>query len=169
MDDPANSCVQAAIPLDRDLFLRVLLRELSGILEESVGLSEAEGFTALVGNRIGEKLNAEYCAALKTDRLTPGQIATVLVDLKRRIEGGFTVKSIDTERIVLVNDRCPFAEQVAGRPSLCMMTSNVFGRITAENLGYARVTLDETLARGNGRCRVTIHLGEGDGGREYFA
>ncbi len=169
MKDRANGCAQADIPLDRDRFLRALLRELSGILEDSVGLTEAEGFIAMVGNRIGESLNDSYRQALAADRLTAEQVADALVDLKHRIKGGFSVQSIEADRIVLVNSRCPFGEYVEGRPSLCMMTSNVFGRVTADNLGYARVTLDETLARGDGGCRVTIHLGEGDGGREYFA
>ena len=61
-----------------------------------------------------------------------------------------------------------------GRPSLCMMTSNVFGSIAARNLGYARVELQETIAEGAPGCRVTVHLrgpgaGEAWGGREYFA
>lgn len=169
MKDRANGCAQADIPLDRDRFLRALLRELSGILEDSVGLNEAEGFIAMVGNRIGESLNDSYRQALAADRLTAEQVADALVDLKHRIKGGFSVQGIEADRIVLVNSRCPFGEYVEGRPSLCMMTSNVFGRVTADNLGYARVTLDQTLARGDSRCRVTIHLGEGDGGREYFA
>ena len=33
------------------------------------------------------------------------------------------------DRIVLGNRRCPFGEKVLGRPSMCMMTSNVFGSI----------------------------------------
>ena len=48
----------------------------------------------------------------------------------------------------------------------------VFGLVAAENLGYAKVELDETLARGDGRCRVLVHLDPADAaeisGREYF-
>ena len=32
---------------------------------------------------------------------------------------------------------------------MCMMTSNVFGHIAAENVGYAKVELQETIARGD--------------------
>jgi hypothetical protein len=54
-----------------------------------------------------------------------------------------------------------------------MMTSNVFGSIAAQNLGYAKVELQETIAQGNAECRVVVHLnpaGESQGakGREYF-
>ena len=77
------------------------------------------------------------------------QVAAVLVDLKRRIHGDFFIIEEDDEKIVLGNRACPFAEMVAGRPSLCMMTSNVFGFIAADNLGYSKVELQETIARGD--------------------
>jgi hypothetical protein len=31
---------------------------------------------------------------------------------------------------------------------MCMMTSNVFGHIAVQNLGYAHVALEQTIARG---------------------
>ncbi len=158
----------AKIERDRDRFLRELLRELAGVLEDAVGLEEAEGFIAMVGSRIGDAMNADYCAVAGTDQLDIEQVAAALVDLKARINGGFTVESLEYNRIVLVNSACPFGELVVGRPSLCMMTSNVFGRIAANNLGYARVELDETIARGDKGCRVSIHLDPIGGGREYF-
>ena len=56
---------------------------------------------------------------------------------------------------------------------MCMMTSNVFGSIAAENLGYAKVELQETIARGDSGCRVVVYLelteeAEDAFGREYF-
>jgi hypothetical protein len=41
------------IDLDRDVFLRNLIRELSGVLEEVVGIQEASGFISVVGRNIG--------------------------------------------------------------------------------------------------------------------
>jgi hypothetical protein len=38
------------------------------------------------------------------------------------------------------------------------MTSNVFGHITAENLGYAEVKLEETIAEGHPGCKVVVYL-----------
>ena len=75
--------------------------------------------------------------------------------------------------IVLGNRACPFAEKVVGRPALCMMTSNVFGGIAAENLGYAKVVIEKAIARGDEGCRVVVHLkptpqAEAATGREYF-
>lgn len=36
------------LPLERDLFLRTLIRELAGALQDVVGLEEASGFISLV-------------------------------------------------------------------------------------------------------------------------
>jgi predicted ArsR family transcriptional regulator len=164
---------EAQIPLERDVFLRSLLRELTGTLEEVVGLEEASGYISVVGGAIGEQIDDEYRTALAVDKLDREQVARVLVDLKRRINGDFYVVEEREDRIVFGNRRCPFGEFVKGRPSLCMMTSNVFGRIAASNLGYARVEIEEAIAQGHAGCRVTVHLKPSDdaasGAREYFS
>ena len=77
----------------------------------------------------------------------------------------------DDEKIVLGNKVCPFGDKVADRPSLCMMTSNVFGTIAAENSGYARVKLEKTIAQGDSQCRVAVYFTESDAindGKEYY-
>lgn len=162
----------APVPLDRDRFLRGLLRELSGTLEDVVGLDEAAGYISVVGGSIGEQIDAEYRAALHVEKLSRAQVGEVLVDLKRRIEGDFYIIEETEDRIVLGNRRCPFGGYVEGRPSLCMMTSNVFGSIAARNLGYARVQIEEAIARGDPGCRVVVHLKPVDipevNSREYF-
>jgi predicted ArsR family transcriptional regulator len=160
------------VPLDRDVFLRTLIRELAGTLQDVVGLDDAAGFVSVVGQRIGAQIDADYKAAMGTRSLTRPQVADVLVDLKRRIQGNFSVIEQDDEKIVFGNTVCPFAEKVIGRPAMCMMTSNVFGSIAAENLGYAKVELQETIAQGHAGCRVVVHLrptaaSERATGREY--
>jgi len=162
------------VPLERDVFLRTLIRHLAGTLQDIVGLKEAEGFVTIVGQRMGDEINAMYRAALNVPRLTPPQVAEVCVDLKRRIHGEFAVEEMDDDKIVFVNSACPFAEKVIGRPALCMMTSNVFGTIAAENLGYGKVALEETIATGAKRCRVILYLRRSDAsataeGREYVS
>ena len=158
----------AAIDRSRDVFVLDLLRELTGVLEEAVGLEEAQGFIGLVGGRIAIRMNEDYRQVTGGAVLDREQVAAALVDLKRRIEGGFSIERIDDEGIVLVNDACPFGPVVRDRQSLCMMTSNVFGRLAADNLGYARVELVDTIARGDGRCRVVVAFEPGGAGREYF-
>lgn len=163
---------QLTLPLERDSFMRNLIRELAGVLEEVVGIEDASGFVSVVGQRIGLQLERDYKAALGVSQLTPEQVAEVLVDLKRRIQGDFFIIAQEDDKIVLGNRACPFAEKVIGRPSMCMMTSNVFGAIAAENLGYAKVILEETIAQGHAGCRVIVHVrptpeAEAQVGREY--
>ena len=161
------------VPLERDVFLRQLIRELAGTLQDVVGLEEASGFVSVVGQNMGDMINAQYRAALNVSKLDREQVAAVLVDLKRRIQGDFYIIEESEHKIVFGNRACPFREKVEGRESMCMMTSNVFGAIAAENLGYAKVSLERTVAAGDKECRVVVYLtpSEESGaaeGREYF-
>ena len=161
----------AEVGLNRDVFLRSLLRELSGTLEAVVGLEDASGYISVVGGAIGRQINRAYKNEINVQNLSPDQIGQVLVDLKRRIEGDFYIIEADDTKIVLGNNACPFGRYVDGRPSLCMMTSNVFGTIAADNLGYANVVIEEAIARGDTGCRVVVNLVQPDEapeGREYF-
>ena len=169
---PARQADELPIELHRDLFLRKLLRELAGTLQDVVGIEEASGYITVVGRSIGKQIDTEYKNALSVDNLSKEQVAQVLVDLKKRIEGDFFVLEETEDRIVFGNRTCPFGEMVLNRPSLCMMTSNVFGYIAAQNLGYAAVELEQTIAEGAPGCRVTVHLRPTDelplSTREYF-
>jgi hypothetical protein len=161
------------LPLERDLFLRTLVRHLSGALQDVVGLEEASGFVSLVGQRMGDEIGGAYKAALDVTRLDRDMVRDVCLDLKRRIQGDFFVIEEDDDKIVFGNRACPFAEQVIGRGALCMMTSNVFGTIAADNLGYGKVVLAETIANGDPGCRVVLYLkrtaeSEAAEGREYL-
>jgi len=161
------------VPLERDVFLRTLIRELSGTLQDVVGLEEASGFISVVGERMGRQLNQDYKSALVVSSFSRQQVADVLVDLKKRIQGDFYLIEQNDQKIVFGNRACPFAEKVLGRPAMCMMTSNVFGTVAADNLGYAKVELQETIAKGDSGCRVVIYLkptaeSEDAEGREYF-
>ncbi len=167
-----SQIADADFVLERDVFLRSLLRELSGTLQDIVGLQEASGYISVVGAAIGRQIDSHYKRALQIDRLTRPQLTEVLVDLKRRIQGDFYVIEESDERIVFGNAKCPFGEYVEGRPSLCMMTSNVFGYIAAENTGYAKVEIEESIALGSPGCRVVVNLNpssSSESGREYFA
>ncbi len=161
------------VPLERDIFTRTLIRELSGVLQDVVGLEEASGFVSIVGQNMGREIEGVYKNALQVTQLSREQVTHVLLDLKRRIQGDFYVIEEDAEKIVFGNRVCPFGDKVLGRPAMCMMTSNVFGAIAANNLGYAKVELAETIARGDAGCRVVVYLKPtADAvkavGREYF-
>lgn len=164
---------EASVSLERDTFMGSVIRHLSGTLQDVIGMSDAAGFVSIVGQRIGDEINDSYCDALQVSRLSRKQVVEVLVDLKRRIDGEFTVVEESDEKIVLRNSRCPFGASVDGRPSLCMMTSNVFGVLAADNLGYAKVHLAKTIAEGHSGCEVVVYLQDtaeaiAADGREYF-
>jgi predicted ArsR family transcriptional regulator len=166
--DPVS---ELRLPLERDVFLRRLLRELSGSLQEVVGLKDASGYISVVGAAMGEHLDDAYRNALAVEKLDRKQVSEVLVDLKKRIQGQFYIVEETEDKIILGNGACPFGDMVFGRPSLCMMTSNVFGYITAQNLGYAAVELKETIAEGHPGCTVIVHLRPTEttrATREYF-
>ena len=168
----APSVAELEVGLERDVFMRTLLRHLASVIEEVVGVRDAAGFISVVGLRMGEEIGASYRRALGVSELTRPQVAAVLVDLKRRIQGDFFVVEEGPDRIVLGNRACPFGDKVIGRPSLCMMTSNVFGSIASENLGYAKVAIEKAIARGDAGCRVVVHLqptqeAQAADGREY--
>lgn len=161
------------VNLNRDLFLRTLIRELSGTLQDVVGLEEASGFISIVGQNMGRQIDQEYKSALQIANLSREQIAEVLVNLKKRIQGDFYLIEASEEKLVFGNRTCPFGDKVLNRPSMCMMTSNVFGSIAADNLGYAKVELQETIAEGASGCKVVVYLqdteeAEDAQGREYF-
>jgi len=161
------------IPLERDVFLRTLVRELANILGDVVGVEQAAGFISVVGQVMGRRIDRSYRDALRVPALDEEKVAAVLVDLKRRIGGDFFTIGRDDGKIVLGSHSCPFGDKVVGQKAMCMMTSNVFGSIAAQNLGYAKVHLEETIADGRPECRVTVHFkmsGESDAveGREYF-
>ena len=146
------------IPLDRDRFVRDMLRDLAASLEERIGAEETAEFVAKIGERTGVQLGAYYRAAMKSPSLNRADVAAVLVDLKRRIEGDFYVIEVTDEKIVLGNRACPFGAKVIDRPALCMMTSSVFGAIASQNLGHAKVELQQTIARRDKECRVVVYL-----------
>jgi len=173
-NDEIKRLAVVEVPLERDGFLRSLVRHLSGALQDVVGLSEASGFVTIVGQRMGDEINAAYraqCGVRST--LSRAQVTAVLVDLKRRIQGDFYVIDESEDKIVLGNRACPFGDRVLDRPALCMMTSNVFGRIASENLGYAKVVIDKAIANHDPECRVVVYLKASDEsraaeGREYI-
>ena len=159
-----------SLPLDRDSYLRALLGNLVDTFEGVIGLRDAAGFMSIVGQRIGEEVNQNYRDALDKKRLSRAEVAEAIVDFQRRVQGDFFVIEQDDEKIVLGNRACPFAERAFGHPSLCMTTSSTLGVLAAQNLGYAKVAIEQAIAQGHPGCRVVIHLKPGvqAEGREYY-
>lgn len=54
------------IPLERDVFMRTLIRELSGTLQDVVGQEEASGFISVVGLRMGDQIDRDHRSRTRT-------------------------------------------------------------------------------------------------------
>jgi predicted ArsR family transcriptional regulator len=145
----------------RESFLRALVVQLANAVEEQQGPEAAQRAIAQVAVDIGGQVELEFRQAteLTATSLSAEQIADCVVRLKAAIGGSFRVVDVTDERIVLVNGHCPFGPEVRHSPSLCRMTTSVFGGIAARNTGRAAVTLEERIALGDPGCRVVIHLG----------
>jgi len=151
----------------KEAFLRALVVHLASGLEAHYGYDTAEAAVAQVGSDVGGQMEAEYRMATgHQGPLTPEQLAHCMVRLKAGIGGGFRALEATDERIVLVNDRCPFGDAVTRAPALCRMTSSVFGGLAARHSEHGVVVrLEERIAVGDPGCRVVIDLqpGSSDG------
>ena len=144
----------------RESFLRALVVQLAASVEEQQGPDAAEAAVAQVGIDVGGSMEHEYRQAAEVvGRLSAAQLAECYVRLKHAIDGAFYVIEVTDDRIVLGNDRCPFGDVVTRAPSLCRMTSSVFGGIAAANSDEgASVLLEERIAVGDPGCRVVVDL-----------
>ncbi len=150
----------------RESFLRALVVQLANAVEAQQGPDAAQRAIGQVAADIGGQMELEYRQATGTtgSTLSAEQIADCVVRLKAAIGGSFRVVDVTDERIVLVNGHCPFGPDVRRSPSLCRVTTAVFGGIAARSTGRAAVTLEERIAVGDPGCRVVIHLGESAAG-----
>jgi anti-sigma regulatory factor (Ser/Thr protein kinase)/predicted ArsR family transcriptional regulator len=144
----------------KESFLRALVVQLARALEERHGPDAAQAAVAQVGTDVGGRMEQAYRQAAEVvGTLTPEQMADCYVRLKHAIDGEFYVIEASAERIVLGNRACPFGDVVRRSPSLCRMTSSVFGGIASRNAGGATVLLEERIALGDPQCRVVVELG----------
>lgn len=160
------------IPLDRESFFNTIVNSLSSLLEHVIGIDEASGFINTVGQKIGDEINSYYRKAVGGE-LSKQQVIEALIDFKQRIQGDFFIVEENEGKIIFGCKNCPYKYKNSAPKSLCMMTSNIFGIIIAENLGYAKIELKETMADNFPECRLIIYFDISidstiSKGREYF-
>lgn len=159
MDDTKPEHFVTPIALDRDIFMRRLIASLGHLNEGILGSELTGAYIMNVGLSMGAAIEEEYKRFWGIDRpLTLDEYAHVIVDLKQKIQGNFSLVSKDPHKVVVRTTSCPFDALVRQSPSLCFMTSSVFGGIAARNFGYAKVVLHQRIALGDPGCYVTIHL-----------
>ncbi len=162
------------IALDRDLFMRRFIASLGHLNEGVLGSDVAGAYIMNVGLSMGAAIEAEYKRFWGIERpFTLNEYAHVIVDLKQKIQGNFSLVSKSAEKVVVRTTSSPSDAFVRQSPSLCFMTSAVFGGIAARNFGYAKVVLHKRIALGDDGCFVTVHIqrtseAEASVGREYY-
>ncbi|MFC5554068.1 methanogen output domain 1-containing protein [Methylobacterium iners] len=152
--------------------LGLFVRNLSNTLEDTVGVREASVLMNLVGLAVSDDIQKEYLEAAGKNKLSRADVTQAIIDLKQRIGSDFYIIEDMEDRIIFGNRRCPYGDLAKECPTLCMMTSHMVGHLIAESQGYGRVTLAETIARGDRACRIVVNLdpdGPDDGGLSYYA
>lgn len=108
--------------------------------------------------RVAKKIEETYKKFYGVIKLNFPQVIDSLVDSQRKIGGNFVVVERTEDVIILKNTRCPFGDKVKNKSSLCATTSALCGVITARNLGYSKVVLKKTIAKGSNECLIHIYL-----------
>lgn len=159
------------IDFDHHRLLDTLVADMADLLESTAGVEDACAYVSNIAARLGADIEKQYKTALGVQNLDRNQLLSALIDLNHRADGAFFVIEEDEDRIVLGNCKCPLGKAVINHPSLCMLTSNIFGMMAANAVGYAAVDLEQTIARGAAGCRVVLHLKRTElhpDMREYF-
>lgn len=168
---PSTSIGSLDIDLDQHGLVNNLVAGMAELLETIAGVDDACAYISGIAARLGSDIEKQYKAALGVQNFNRDQLIETLVDLKNRAGGEFSLVEEDEDRVVFGNCACPLGDAAANHPSLCMLTSNIFGRLAANAVGYAAVDLERTIARGAPDCRVVLYLKRmelGPDTREYF-
>jgi DNA-binding NtrC family response regulator len=139
-------------------FLQTFVIELMELCEES-GAAQAEQIIERIALSAGRFFEEIFRAEYGLDQALDGELyADLIIGLKNKIGGHFSLVSSNAERIRVASSSCPFGEGVKNSPELCRMTSGVFGAIAARNFGYAKVVLERRIALGHDGCEVGVYL-----------
>ncbi|WP_198244868.1 sigma 54-interacting transcriptional regulator [methane-oxidizing endosymbiont of Gigantopelta aegis] len=141
-------------------FLQTFILELMHASEQS-GQEQAQQLIEHIARTAGCYFEEIYRAdSNKENTLDRESYIELILGLKNNIGGKFSLSSSTQDSIKVCNSRCPFGEKVVNFPSLCGMTSSVFGGIAARNFGYAKVEIAKSIANHDGCCEVYIHLNQ---------
>ena len=143
--------------LSPSAFLQAFLNEMMRVCDQH-GLDQRDALIEQVGLNAGENFESAYRYEFgRTAPLDAEHYADLIIGIKNRIGGNFSLASSTQDCVRVVNTRCPFGDRVKDFPELCHMTSSVFGGIAARNFGYAKVELRKRIATHDGMCEVCIH------------
>ena len=139
-------------------FLQTFVLELLQLTEEAAG-QQTEQIIERIARSAGQFFEESFRGETRfSGELDQAHYTNLILGLKNRIGGHFSLESATPDCVHVVSSRCPFGDGVKHAPELCRMTSSVFGGIAARNFGYAKVELKERIALGDAQCSVRVHL-----------
>jgi len=142
------------VTLNKENYFNTLILKLGAELNDEVSKKRIKKAAILNAKNIEE----QYKKFHGTDKLNYTQTIDSLVDAQKKIGGNFIVIERTDDIIILKNTKCPFGDKVRKAPCLCNTTSALCGVMTARNLGYSKVVLRKTIAKGASECFIHIHL-----------
>ncbi len=142
------------VTLNKESYLNEIILNLAGELNDAA-LEKAVKKAAI---STAQRVEGQYKQFHGTNKLNYTQVIGSLIDAQKKIGGNFITAERTEDVIILRNTKCPFGERVKKAPSLCNTTSALCGVITARNLGYSKVVLKKTIAKGSNECLIYIHL-----------
>jgi len=87
------------------------------------------------------------------------QTANISCNVMNKLGGGFSVEMANEKGCILINNKCPWGEYGKINPALCMITKAIFARIGIRIYRNVNVYVKETIAGGDGLCRIKLCLG----------
>jgi len=145
------------VTLNREGYFNEILLKMGMVFNDEVSKKKIKQAAITSAKNIEE----QYKKFHGVDKLSYSQVIDSLVDAQKKIGGNFNVVERTEDVIILKNSKCPFGDRVKKAPCLCATTSALCGVMSARNLGYSRVVLKRTIAKGASECSVYIYLKKG--------
>ncbi len=142
------------VVLNKELYFNELISNLASLMKDETSKTKIKKAAIETAKYIDEV----YRKFHGVDKLSLPQVIEALVNAQEKIGGMFVVLKQNNKEIILRNTKCPFGENVKKNPGLCATTSAIAGVITARNLGYSKVTVKKTIAKGAKECLIHIQL-----------
>jgi DNA-binding response OmpR family regulator len=88
------------------------------------------------------------------------QTSNISCNVMNKLGGGFSVEEANEKGYVIINTKCPWGEYGKINPALCIITKAIFARIGIRIYKNVSVYVKETIAGGDGLCRIKLCLGD---------
>lgn len=149
------------VNLNKEDFLNRLTIQIAANLNDKKAIKTA-------ASKIADHIVELYKEYYKLDRLKLNRVIEAIEDAENKIGGKAKVIERTNKKITVKCTRCPFGDNVKLCKYLCYVTSNLLGKLTSKNLGYAKVNIKNAIARGSDHCLIDVYLKEGnEEGKEY--